>query len=150
MKQMTFGERLKDKKYTDRIGAYALIFHNDKIAVIKLPGGYFLPGGGVEKGENNEECLNRECMEELGCTINIKEFVCVGSSYHWGRRFNGYIHSIGNFYLADSLKKVGNPTEKDHELVWLTIDEACDKMFLSHQAWAIKEGVAFKKKLCKK
>ncbi|WP_252230857.1 NUDIX domain-containing protein [Clostridium sp. ZBS15] len=150
MKQMTFGEKLKDKEYKQRIGAYALIFKENKVAVIKLPGGYFLPGGGIEQNESNEECLRRECMEELGCTINIKKFVCIGSSYNWGRRFNGYIHSIGNFYLADSLKKVANPIEKDHELVWLNIEEAYSKMFLAHQAWAIKEGAIFKENLYKK
>lgn len=147
MKQKTFGEKLKDIEYIDRIGVYALIFKNDKIAVIKLPGGYFLPGGGIEENESNEECLKRECMEELGCTINIKDFVCTASSYHFGRRFNRYIHSIGNFYLADSLKKVSEPTEKDHKLVWLTIEEACNKMFLIHQGWAIKQGAILNNKL---
>ncbi|AOR23640.1 NUDIX hydrolase [Clostridium taeniosporum] len=147
MKQMIFGEKLKDKEYTDRIGAYGLIFQNHKIAVIKLPVGYFLPGGGVEKGESHEQCLKREFMEELGCTINIKDFVCIGSSYHFGRRFNKYIHSIGNFYLADSLKKVSEPTERDHQLVWLNVEEAHNKMFLDHQAWAIKQGYIFLKNL---
>lgn len=34
---------------------------------------YFLPGGGVEKDEDQIEALKRECLEEAGCAILIKE-----------------------------------------------------------------------------
>lgn len=36
-------------------------------------------------------------------------------------------------------KVVANPTEPNHYLVWLTIDEAKEKLFLPHQVWAVEE-----------
>jgi 8-oxo-dGTP diphosphatase len=36
-------------------------------------------------------------------------------------------------------KVIANPTESDHYLVWLTIDEVKEKLFLPHQIWAVEE-----------
>lgn len=35
---------------------------------------------------------------------------------------------------------IADPTEPDHFLVWLTIDEAKEKLFLPHQIWAIEQA----------
>ena len=42
-----FGEKLSGQTYVDREGVYAIIL-NDKneVATIRLPHGYFFPGGG--------------------------------------------------------------------------------------------------------
>ena len=47
-----FGEKLSGQTYVDREGVYAIIL-NDKneVATIRLPHGYFLPGGGLEGTE---------------------------------------------------------------------------------------------------
>jgi len=56
----------KNKQYTKRPGAYGIIENDDGlIAVIKTKTGYFLPGGGIEENESPEECLARECLEEI-------------------------------------------------------------------------------------
>lgn len=33
---------------------------------------YVFPGGGIEEGETKEACIKRECKEELGIDIEIK------------------------------------------------------------------------------
>lgn len=56
----------------ERIGAYGIGFSKEgKIPVImkSLADGnkrYYLLGGGIENGETQEECLKRECLEEVG------------------------------------------------------------------------------------
>lgn len=58
-----------------RISSRCVLIENDKILLIyREKNGkvyYVFPGGGVEEAETNEECLIRECREELGIEINI-------------------------------------------------------------------------------
>jgi ADP-ribose pyrophosphatase len=55
----------------------AIILRDDKVLVVqrsekmKLPLKWEFPGGKVEIGESDEECLHREIMEELGIQIDI-------------------------------------------------------------------------------
>lgn len=57
----------------------ALIIEEDKILLIKRVKtnlSYFvIPGGGVEAGESNEEALIRECREELGLDLAVKDLI---------------------------------------------------------------------------
>lgn len=55
----------------------AIIVHNDKILIcqrsemMSMPLKWEFPGGKIEPGESNEECLRREIREELGVEISI-------------------------------------------------------------------------------
>lgn len=150
MLEKSFGEKKEGIKYTDRIGAYAIIFSNDKkVAAVRTSTGYFLLGGGIEKGETDEECIKRECLEEAGISVDVKDFICKGDKYHWSDTLKYYMHGIGYFYLAHLNGKTSEPIEEDHELVWLDIDKAYEKLFLEHQAWAVSQAVLLiNNKLC--
>ena len=79
-----FGEKEANKIYHDRMGAYAVLIDGKKIAVTKTRGGkIFLPGGKIEQGETEEECLIRECMEEMGIKVKVKEFIAIGERYFY-------------------------------------------------------------------
>ncbi|WP_291581669.1 hypothetical protein [Clostridium sp. UBA6640] len=42
MGEKTFGIKLENKKYKDRVGVYAIIFNNNgKVATVKTEKGYF-------------------------------------------------------------------------------------------------------------
>jgi 8-oxo-dGTP diphosphatase len=63
--EKTFGEKIKDIEYIDRIGVYGIAINVEgKVSTIKTPTGYFLPGGGIENGEIHTECIEREFLEE--------------------------------------------------------------------------------------
>jgi len=142
MLEKSFGEKLKGVEYKDRLGAYAIIFDsNDKVAVVQTPTGYFLLGGGLDINETHEECIKRECLEEAGLSVVVKKFICKGDKYHWSDTLEYYMHGIGYFYITDIVEKVSEPIEKDHELVWLKIDDCCEKLFLEHQAWAVRQAM---------
>lgn len=65
MVEAVFGEKLADQTYIDRKGVYAIIMNEkNEVATVKLPHGYFLPGGGLEGEESKEACLRRECLED--------------------------------------------------------------------------------------
>lgn len=87
-----------------------------------------------------------ECLEEAGISVEVKDFICNGDLYRWSDTLKVYMHSIGNFYLAKLVGKVSEPIEEDHELVWLEIEEAYEKLLLEHQVWAIKQALILKNK----
>ena len=143
MLEKSFGTKSSDIQYKDRAGAYAIAFDNEnKIPLVKTPTGYFLLGGGIEKNETHEECILRECLEEAGLSVKVKEFICKGDKYHWSDTLEYYMHGIGYFYHVDIIGKFADKTELDHELVWLPADECCAKLFLEHQAWAVEQAAA--------
>jgi len=49
----------------------AILFRSEAVVVVKEKSGqfYIIPGGRVESGENPEETLRREILEEIGWTI---------------------------------------------------------------------------------
>lgn len=138
--ERTFGEKINGVEYRERIGVYAVIVENNKFAVIKIPKGYFLLGGGLHDNETHEECIKRECLEEAGLDVKVNDFLCRGDSYDWVDILDTHLHLIGYFYLVDIIGKVSEPTEEDHEFTWLDIKECEKKMFLKLQSWAIKEA----------
>lgn len=57
----------------------AVIIKDGKILLIKITKPdlvyWVIPGGGVEDGETNEQALIRECREELGVNIEVKDLI---------------------------------------------------------------------------
>lgn len=67
------------------VGAYGIIIHDEKIALIrKARGGYKgkldLPGGGIEHMETPDEAVRREIMEEAGIEIDEYSLLDVTST----------------------------------------------------------------------
>ncbi|OPA73852.1 NUDIX hydrolase [Paenibacillus selenitireducens] len=64
-----------------RNSAKAMIIQDHRILLTKNrdeQGEYYLfPGGGQEKYEQLRETVQRECMEELGCEVDVKDIVYV-------------------------------------------------------------------------
>ena len=64
-----------------RNSAKAVIIQDNKLLVIKkedTDGYYFiLPGGGQEHDENLHQTLKRECIEEIGVEIVIKDLIFI-------------------------------------------------------------------------
>lgn len=92
------------------VGAYGIILHNNKIALVKKRrGGYLgkldLPGGGIEHTELPEETLRREIMEEAGINItNDKLLDVVATNIKWEMEPNLWedLHHIGILYQVET------------------------------------------------
>lgn len=135
----TFGEKNPAQKYGRRVCAY-LVCQNDDglIPVAKTPRGYFLLGGGVEQNEPHRACIRRECREEIGYDAKVRRLFCRSERYHWAARFSRNMHMTGFYYTGKLLDKLGEPTESNHVLEWLTPSECVEKLLLPNQAWAVK------------
>ncbi len=136
----TFGTKHKDVSYYDRIGAYLICIEDNRLAVIRDPQGYFLPGGGIDDNESLEECLKRECIEETGFFVHLDKHICSADMYVLHPKV-GYFHPIQHYYCGKLIEKVCVPTEKDHNFEWIAIDDVENKMHLEIQSWAVKHYI---------
>lgn len=145
MLEKTFGEKNPNVVYKERVGAYGIGFDSDgkiPVAMTHLYNGqkgYFLLGGGIDNNEKHSDCIVRECLEEAGLSVTPKDFICKGDYYHFIEQTKTDFHGIGYFYYMEINDVIAEPTEPDHSLVWLTIDEVKEKLFLPHQIWAVEQ-----------
>jgi len=129
----------KNKEYVKRPGAYGIIKNvDDLIAIIKTKTGFFLPGGGIENEESPEECLKRECLEEIGATISVLNNFACGNYHFYSTTLNINIESVGYFFTCKIDKFLETKTEIDHKLVWIKPEEAILLLYLDNQKEAVK------------
>jgi len=116
-----------------RPSARGIIFRDNKLAVIisKTSGYCKIPGGGVEKGEDNITAMIREVREEAGLIVipeTVKEFGYV-HRVQKGKREDIFIQD--NFYytcqVEDTiLEQKLSPSEKEEQFYpcFIPVDEA--------------------------
>ncbi len=133
-----FGVRISGIDYVNREGIYGILIKHGKLAVVETPRGYFLPGGGLEPSETHAECLRRELIEEIGVEVSLGDYIGKSVLYDMSPKDKVYYNMFGTFYFVKEINKL-TKLEDDHELVWMTLKEAKEKLKLVHQAWVIDE-----------
>ena len=128
----------KNVNYMDRAGVYLVPAKDGKVGVVKTSKGYFLLGGGLDSGESHEECIKRECLEEIGYIVTVGKKVCAAEMYCKHPTI-GYFHPIQTYYVGELLDQVSVPVEDDHEFVWMDYNELVDNMYLEMQSWALEQ-----------
>lgn len=125
-------------EYLDREGAYLIPCHGHQIGVVKTTKGYFFLGGGLEKGENHLDCIQRECLEEVGWLAFVEGKVCSAEAFIKHPAM-GYFHPIQTYYWGKLIEKEVDPMETDHHLCWIEYDQLKRKMCLEMQNWALEQ-----------
>lgn len=137
-------EDIKEKiNFEDRITGKAIIFDDENnIALVgnRVNSFYLLPGGGVDDGESVENGVIRECLEEVGCKVELKEAIGIIDDY----RNRDKKHCINYCYSAKIIGKKGQLTLTEEEeknglhVMWVTLDEAIK--ILEREVRQLKEG----------
>ncbi|MBM2820380.1 MAG: ADP-ribose pyrophosphatase [Candidatus Berkelbacteria bacterium] len=73
---LTDYQKQSEIKYIFRKAVRAIVFDdNKKIVLLNVAKKNYhkLPGGGVKNKENDLEALKRECLEEIGCNVEVKQ-----------------------------------------------------------------------------
>lgn len=138
-----FGTK-EDVEYLDREGVYLIPCRNTQVGVVQTPKGYFFLGGGLENGESHLDCIERECIEEVGCFPCVESRLCSAEAYIKHPTI-GYFHPIQTYYFGTLLDRDSIPIEKDHILCWIEYDQLKGKMFVEMQNWALEELSAYVK-----
>ena len=140
---MRIGKKIENKEYYKRPGAYAIIERNqdNKIAIVTNGIGYFFLGGGLENDETNEEALRRELIEESGYTITDIRFFDSVSTYIFNEE-KGYMDIDAKIFIAKFHKKIAEPIEKDHKIIWVDPLEYKDKLFREYQRYILGKYVS--------
>lgn len=133
----TFGDREAHREYESRPGAYAIIPNEEGLlAVVRTPNGIYLPGGGIEDRETPQIALEREVSEECGLRVRAGAWLGQADEYLHSPVYEKHFVKHSHFYLASILGR-SQPTEPDHELLWLAVDEARERLRDGSQRWAI-------------
>ena len=125
MDKPIFGEKKQFADYQTRYAAYIVIERDQQIAVIEAPNGaFFLPGGEIEGEETKEEAIVRELIEEMGIVAEISSYLGEADEYFYSNYRATYYYNPGYFFVADSWKRIGEPTEKTNKIWWVSPQEA--------------------------
>ncbi|NJL25270.1 MAG: NUDIX domain-containing protein [Calothrix sp. SM1_5_4] len=133
-----FGEIFPGIHYTERPGAYGLLCEDGgRLAVIETSFGRFLPGGGLDPGEDALTGLAREIMEEIGYLLLSAELAGQAAQYHWSEFYQMHFKKIGSFYRITATTAPAPTLQEDHSLIWLKPDEATKSLSQEFQRYAV-------------
>lgn len=132
-----FGKK-EDESYLDRKGAYIIPINGEEVGVVETPKGFFLLGGGIDSDETDIQCIIRECIEEAGYQVEIKDKVCSAETYYEHPTI-GFFHPIQVYYSGKMLEKVKKPMDLDHVFKWVKYENIRGKMYLEMQNWALEQ-----------
>jgi 8-oxo-dGTP pyrophosphatase MutT (NUDIX family) len=133
-----FGERLPGRPYVVRPSAYALIRNSEGlIAVTRTRVGYFLPGGGIETGEDYQQAIVRESLEECGLIVGAGRVLCRATEIVYSEQEQTGFEKHCTFVAAE-WRGAARATEPDHALLWMTTGEAVVRLTDPGQRWAVE------------
>jgi len=86
-----------------------------------------LPGGGIEKGEDNIQALQREIKEEVGSDIKVSGEIgkIIEFRSEWNLKQTSYCY-LGKILSKGDQKLEPDEIEEKYELLWVTLDEAIE------------------------
>jgi len=131
-----FGEKIAHMEYTLRKGAYAVIIDDQDVAAIKGTSSYFLPGGGREGTETDEETLARELHEECEASVEILSTIGQATDFLFSAAEDHHFEKHGTFCLARLL------TPPNENLIWIPISDASRFFRQEGHVWAITRALA--------
>jgi 8-oxo-dGTP diphosphatase len=141
--QLQFGERKPGLDYRRRPTAFGVAVRDGKVACVRIGGrgkagtGVDLPGGALDPGEDEQQALAREFLEESG--LKVRAGPRLGCAGQYVVKADGRaVNNLCAFYLAEVVgEDPGAKSEDDHWLVWLEPLAAITELRHPAHAWAV-------------
>lgn len=134
-----FGEARAGLVYVVRLAAYVVVMDADsRVACVEGRSGIFLPGGGIEAGEDAVAAVHREVREECACEVELLgelpsaiQFFSMSD----GRGFELRASFFKGRFGAQTA------TVAEYEVQWLPTSPEVPPLFHECQAWAVTEAL---------
>lgn len=129
-----FGEHFRsDQNYRPRPGAYGFLVDGEMALLTQqmdnnLPEVQF-PGGGIDPGESPIQALHRECLEETGWRVAVERRLGAYRRFVYMPEYEMWAEKICHIYLARPIIQITEPSEPDHETLWMPIDVAAQELY---------------------
>lgn len=146
-----FGEKMKTPSlFNWRPATYGVLIENKKILLIKPAWNkdkYSLPGGGIKLGEEPQDAIIREFLEETGLSVFPKKVLGVDSSFYSNPENNHNFQRLNIFFEVELKKENGlnkntqilSLDAETTSLVWVDIEVLKPEDFTFFQRKFIKE-----------
>ena len=86
---------------------------------------YETPGGGIDKGEDHKEALNRECEEEIGYHIEVlQDLGLVIDNYNLIKRRNHNYYYLARITEKCPMHRLAEEDRRIKKIIFVNIDEA--------------------------
>lgn len=135
-----FGAAVPGADYVLRPGGYLVVRNSQgEIAVLSTPQGFFLPGGGQDRGESPAQAAVREADEECGLRVQLRGLLGTADELVFAASEGKYYRKRSVFFSAELVRR-DEGGEGDHQLMWMTAEEAAPRLRHKSQAWAVMEA----------
>ena len=133
------GQAVAGADHIRRAGAYAVIPDDlGRVACVRTEYGLFLPGGGLEVGEDPVDAVVREVLEECGLRVEVVESLGPVEEYHSSRDGTEHWLLMDEFFRCRVIDERIHPSEPDHVLEWVPRTVAAQEMLREGHRWILK------------
>ena len=111
------------------LGVRIMLIQNEQVLLVRqtyLPG-WFMPGGGVKRGETLEEAARREAREEAGAEMEALELVGAYTS------FGGFKSDHNILFLCNDFSLHGQPDREIAEMRFFPLDALPEDIWPGHR-----------------
>ena len=136
-----FGQPEPGRGHPDRPAAFVVAARGDLIATVRVTfaGGarLDLPGGGIDPGETAVDAAVRECGEEAGLKVAVEAEAFAAADHYFVDPAGHSVNTRGAFFAARVLAEAPElKIEDDHQLIWMSPQDALLKLDRESHAWA--------------
>jgi len=115
------------RTYVRRVGAYGVLGRGSDLLLtcqFDPDPDLQLPGGGIDPGESPIAALHREVFEETGWHIAAPRRIGVFRRFAYMPEYDLWAEKICLIYQARPVRRMGPPTEENHEPLWMDAGQA--------------------------